>query len=368
MDFFNSSAVPIIHHIAILRESIMTQKTDTITRRGFIRGSTVAMLGLMAGSGCCAGKPSGFVADAVLKKRRSIRFAHFTDIHMEPKLRAPEGLAAALRHAQSLKDRPDMIITGGDHVMDSLGADDNWTGIQYATLKKVFAEECKLPVKFCVGNHDAWGWDKKNSKTTGQEEFWGKKRIIKELGLPNRYYSFDAGNWHIILLDSTYPSDNVYTARLDDEQLVWFKEQLESFKKSNICIVSHIPILSAAAFLDGDNEKTGRWTLPDQLMHLDARKLKNWFSNEPNVKLCISGHLHLVDRVLYNNVTYICDGAVCGAWWKGRHYECNEGYGVFDLYDDGSFEHQYISYGWKAKAEHADFGSAKSRQLVAGLY
>ena len=347
----------------------MTQKVDTVTRRGFIQTSTVAMLGLIASGGCNAGKPSGYAATNILEKKRNIRFAHFTDIHVEPKLDAPEGLTAALHHAQSLKDRPDMIITGGDNIMDSLGADDNWTEIQYGVLKEVFAKECKLPVKFCVGNHDVWGWDKTKSKTTGQEELWGKKRVIKELGLPNRYYSFDAGNWHIIMLDSPYPGDHsVYIGRLDEEQLGWLKKQLELFKNSHICIISHIPLLSAATLLNGDNEKTGRWILPYEMMHKDARNLKDLFANYPNVKLCISGHLHLVDRVVYNNVTYICDGAVCGAWWRGKHYECNEGYGVFDLYADGSFEHQYISYGWKAKTEQADLESSNSRQLVAALY
>jgi len=223
-------------------------------------------------------------------------------------------------------------------------------------------------MKFCIGNHDAWGWDKKNSKTTGLEEFWGKKRIIKELGLPNRYYSFDAGSWHIILLDSTYPSEHVYTARLDDEQFLWLKQELESFKESNVCIISHIPILSAAAFLDGDNEQTGRWVVPDQWMHMDARKIKDLLANYSNVRLCISGHLHLVDRVQYNNVTYICDGAVCGAWWGGKHYECDAGYGIFDLYADGSFEHRYITYGWKPLAKRTDKEFAKDGQLVAGPY
>ena len=26
--------------------------------------------------------------------------------------------------------------------------------------------------------------------------------------------------------------------------------------------------------------------------------------------------------------------------------ETAEGYGIFDLYADGTFDHQYISYGW----------------------
>ncbi len=83
-------------------------------------------------------------------------------------------------------------------------------------------------------------------------------------------------------------------------------------------------------------------------MHKDCLELKDLFAQHPNVKLCLSGHLHLLDRVDYNGVTYLCNGAVSGNWWKGRHKDCDEGYAVIDLYDDGSFEHQYVKYGWKA--------------------
>jgi hypothetical protein len=67
-----------------------------------------------------------------------------------------------------------------------------------------------------------------------------------------------------------------------------------------------------------------------------------------NVKLCISGHVHMVDRVEYLGITFICDGSVCGNWWKGKHHEFDEGFGVFDFYPDGSFEHRYNPYGWVA--------------------
>jgi hypothetical protein len=71
------------------------------------------------------------------------------------------------------------------------------------------------------------------------------------------------------------------------------------------------------------------------------------FKQHTNVKACISGHIHLVDRVDYLGVTYMCGGAVCGAWWKGSRFnECDPGYSLIDLYDDGSVERQYVAYGW----------------------
>jgi Icc protein len=84
-------------------------------------------------------------------------------------------------------------------------------------------------------------------------------------------------------------------------------------------------------------------------MHIDARKIKQLFAKHPNVKLCMSGHLHLVDRVDFGGVTYFCNGAVSGNWWKGKRQDCDAGYAVLDLFDDGSFERQYIEYGWKAR-------------------
>ena len=43
----------------------------------------------------------------------------------------------------------------------------------------------------------------------------------------------------------------------------------------------------------------------------------------------------------------MCGGAVCGAWWKGSRFnECEPGYSLIDLYDDGSVERQYVAYGW----------------------
>jgi predicted phosphodiesterase len=85
-------------------------------------------------------------------------------------------------------------------------------------------------------------------------------------------------------------------------------------------------------------------------MHSDSEKIKSLFGRHPHVKVCVSGHTHLVDRVDYNGVSYLCGGAVCGNWWRGRHKDCDEGYAVIDLCDDGSFDCEYVKYGWKAEA------------------
>ena len=86
------------------------------------------------------------------------------------------------------------------------------------------------------------------------------------------------------------------------------------------------------------------WEMLGGDMHTDTAAIINLFYKHPNVKLCLSGHIHLRDKVVYNNVTYLCDGAVSGAWWKGNLRETAPGYGLIDLYEDGSFEEQYLHY------------------------
>jgi Icc protein len=85
-----------------------------------------------------------------------------------------------------------------------------------------------------------------------------------------------------------------------------------------------------------------RWD--ERHMHTDIGKIVDLFYLHPNVKLCLSGHIHLRDKVIYNNVTYLCNGAVSGAWWEGIKRQTAAGYGLIDFYADGTFSEQYMNY------------------------
>jgi 3',5'-cyclic AMP phosphodiesterase CpdA len=317
-------------------------RKTTITRRESLLALGAAGAGLLAWS---AGERPADARTANPSRKRALRIAHLTDIHVEPELRAGEGLAACLRHVQGLADPPDLILTGGDSVMDSFEADDARTALQWDLWHRVFRDECSIPRRSCIGNHDVWGWAKSKSHTTGDEPNWGKKRAVEMLRLEERHYAFSQAGWKVLVLDSTQPLPDGregYTAHLDEPQFDWLARTLRDTPAGTpMMLVSHIPILSATAVLWARTVSGGQ-------MHTDRVRLKDLFARHPNVRLCLSGHMHLVDRVDYNGVTYLCNGAVSGAWWKGRHKDCDEGYGLVDLYDDGSFDHRYVPYGWKA--------------------
>lgn len=59
--------------------------------------------------------------------------------------------------------------------------------------------------------------------------------------------------------------------------------------------------------------------------------------------------IHQRDRVEFDGIISISHGAVCGASWKGRNAERDEGYGLIDLYDAASFGQACEIYGWAAK-------------------
>lgn len=317
-----------------------------ITRRDLLGASGVAAAGLLL-----PGRARGAIAPSRRGRTRSLRVAHLTDIHVQPEKRAGEGLAAALRHVQSQKDRPDLIITGGDSVMDSMEATFDRTRTQWDLWQAVFKGENSLPVESCVGNHDVFGWSKGKSGTTGDEPLWGKRMAEEMLRISKRYRSFDRAGWHFVVLDSVFPAGDSYTARLDDEQMEWLRGDLAATKPSTpVMVVSHIPIVAACVYFFDRQFKGGEWHVPGSWMHEDARDIVALFLKHRNVRLCVSGHIHLIDRIDFQGVSYLCNGAVSGNWWKGRHQECDEGYALINLFDDGSFEHEYVAYGWKADA------------------
>lgn len=282
------------------------------------------------------------------QRKRVLRIAHLTDIHVQPEKGAPQGMEACLNHAQGQKGGIDLILTGGDLIMDAFGADAARTKAQWDVFQSVLKANLQTPIEHTVGNHDVWGWG--NPDRFASDAKYGKVWACEVLGIAKPYRSFKRAGWHFVVLDSTFQDGKGYKARLDDEQFEWLAADLASVPKEQpVLVISHIPIISVCSFFDGENEKTGNWVIPGSWIHIDARRIKDLFRKHPNVKLCVSGHEHLLDQVVYNHVAYFCNGAVCGAWWGGDYYECTYGYALIDLFDDGSFENRYVPYGWKTR-------------------
>jgi Icc protein len=239
-------------------------------------------------------------------KKPALRVAHITDVHLKDKWDAPARFRRCLQHIHQQSPRVDMLLNGGDIVFDM---------------------------------------NKENLDTIGAQKaqaIYGKKYSMDQLGLTIPYYSFTQSGWKFIVLDSCHLDidGTWYIGKLGDEQFAWLDNELKTTLP--VCVLSHIPILTATNLVE-DNI-VNKWEMTGGDMHTDTAKIIDLFYAHPNVRLCLSGHIHLREKLVYNNVTYICDGAVSGAWWEGNKRQTAPGYGLIDLYTDGSFDEAYINY------------------------
>jgi hypothetical protein len=284
-------------------------------------------------------------------KSGGLRVAHLTDMHVKPEAQNGEGYALALDSLKKLDPQPAFIVTGGDHVMDVMASTRQRGDVQWDLYQKILEANTKLRVHPVVGNHDVFGWGTKDPPVPEDAAGYGKAMALDRLGLKQTFYSFDAGAWKFIVLDNISRRGGGYYGDLDPEQTEWLRGELQANGSTKpVCIFSHIPFASLCAFFfyyGGGKKPKEFWKIGDNLMHRDSKPLIELFGRS-NVKLCVSGHIHLLDHVKYMGVDFICDGAVSGSWWGGPFQECAEGYGVFDFYPDGTFEHRYMKYGWKA--------------------
>lgn len=271
-------------------------------------------------------------------RKRALRVAHITDCHLDGRPGSLEGVTRAFQHIHALPDPVDLIINTGDTVFCINEVDRNEADRQWKLWTDVLKAECRLPIMHAIGNHDCWSF----TPPSPDNPMRGKGMVIDILNLPGRYYRRSISGWHLIALDSIMGG---YVGRLDDEQFEWLKSELAAIPDNQpVCIVNHIPIVSASGYFLGDRFKNGHWDVPGSWMHEDAARLNNLFIQHPNVRVCLSGHMHQVDRIDFNGVSYLCGGAVSGNWWDGKYYQCDYGYETIDLYDDGSFERRYINY------------------------
>lgn len=275
--------------------------------------------------------------------RKALRIAHMTDFHCQPELGAAKGTEMAMRHAMTQK--PELVLVGGDLIMDGFSQTEARTRLQWDLYQERRKGILKVPVAHALGNHDVWGWDKEASKTTGEEPRWGKRWFLAEFGQERTYRSFDQGGWHFVILDTLIQTPDGYNGYLDDEQMAWLKTDLGA-TKLNTLVMSHIPLFSITPVATGYDPKTGDWTIGGNVMTKNVDAIREVFAANRHVKIALSGHTHLLDRVDYDGVSYLCGGAVSGAWWKGKNGPFEPGYRVLDLNDDGTFAERYIPWGW----------------------
>lgn len=314
-----------------------------MTRRSFLTAA-----GAAAGAALW---PHGTLAVAAPQPGpQAFRFVHLADIHVKPESRGGDGFRQCVAAIHALKPRPDFILTGGDLVMDVLRAPE----ARAKELFDLYTRICKdsdIPFRHCVGNHDVFGWSNK-SKIAPDHVSYGKKMVQDRLDLASTDYSFDHKGWHFCVLDDIQPlptpNEHGYEAGLTGAQLDWLARDLTAAGKRPKVICAHIPIVSIAACRGVDATDKAQTAVPRASICRNPGPIMKTLKHH-GVALALTGHLHVNEVLQFEQTTYVGEAAVSGAWWNGPHSGHAEGFGVFDCRADGTFEHQYHTYGWKAK-------------------
>ncbi|MCL6268225.1 metallophosphoesterase family protein [Flagellimonas myxillae] len=264
--------------------------------------------------------------------KRVLRIAHITDVHIRPEHNAPSRFKQCIESITKME--VDFFLNGGDtiYAADYDHITRERVKVQWDIWHKSRELFSEYEVYSCLGNHNMW-W----AAPDKSDGMYGKEFAVKQLGMPNRYFSFTKNGWTFFVLDS----NNKNAGSLDQEQMDWFKGELAALpEKAPVLIMTHYPILSVGPEQGGN--------------HTDCKELTKLFYEHKDKPIhCVSGHIHLLEKTVYNNVKYYCNGAVSGFWWEDGNADSAHkswvsqtppGYAILDLYEDGSLMNSYYSY------------------------
>lgn len=233
---------------------------------------------------------------ACQKETKPVTFAVVSDLHQDIAHDAEERLSTFLRAAND--NQVDFIIELGDFCMPKeenkpfLKRWQDYAGEKYMLL----------------GNHDM--------------DNCSKEEVMQFIGMNNRYYSFDKGDFHFIVLDPNniydgekyipYENGNYFgygekVSYVDPEQVEWLKKDLQSTDKR--CI-----IFSHQSFeCSSQNREEIRKIFENENLRAGYKK----------VAVAFSGHDHTNYMKEINGIAYIQINSASNQW-VGEKYACPE--------------------------------------------
>jgi len=274
----------------------------------------------------------------VTKPDNSFSFAFLTDIHVQPERNAEAGFQKAIDTVNALN--PDLVITGGDLVMDvlgqSYGRSDSLYNI-YTQMIKGF----KMPVYNTLGNHEVFGLYEESGIDPSHDDY-GYKMYEKRIG--PAYYSFDHKGWHFMVLNSVgMTPERRYIGHVDSLQMEWIQNDLAKTDSLTPIVVSvHIPMLTVSTQLEyGALEPNSRGTVIT-----NAKEVLQLFSRH-NLRLVLQGHLHFYEDIVVQGKTrFITGGAVSARWWTGPNHGMEEGFLLVHVMGE-DIKAEYVDMKWE---------------------
>lgn len=260
-----------------------------LSRRKFLLGAAAGVIGASFAPSLTLECPQALAYEPFAP----FRFAYITDVH----LTNLEPDSYELMHESQLflqqlvkelnQEKVDFVMFGGDQVQ-SIGKDEtNWQ------LFLDIVQGLTMPWAFVLGEADISGTASVDKiKTFGPD--WKSEGIQTE----TPYWSHKLAqtpNVHLIGLDTSLPNTSV--GGMSRRQLDWLKSDLADNKRFFTIIFCHHPLLPPPPYDGGPP-----W---DDYVIPDGGAVREIIGGFPNVKLVISGHLHICKVQQENSVWHI---------------------------------------------------------------
>ena len=237
-------------------------------------------------------------------------------------------------HAESVPDVAATVAAQGDRSVFGLSAGD----IMYDDLGMYpdyieGVQRTGIPFFQVIGNHDL-DFDGASDELTTRtfSGFFGP-----------RYYSFDRGAVHYVVLDDVLWHGSSYIGYLGHDQLHWLEQDLARVEAGRpVIVVTHIPVLGSRYARDGEES-------PGASVSITNREAL-YRLLEPYQAHVVVGHTHENDHLYVHGVHEHISGTVCGAWWSGEI--CGDGtpngYSVYEI------EGEEVRWRYKATGQADD--------------
>ena len=311
-----------------------------------LRREFIAKAALLAGA---MSLRIGSAAAAPGKEPLRVVFATDSHLMVNNALRSDEGIVACLKAIEAVYPKPDFVLCGGDLTHESPELDFPAAEQLIDRFLALWKDHTQLPTFFTFGNHDLVGT--KNASTARDDPRFGKGLYRMRLGLERTYYAFERQGWRFIVLDDVLPQPGgAYIGEYAEDQLRFLRSALSERPQVPTVLCGHIPPISVLPGLNGSTKTEGATIrTPASLVADNPAALRQVLvETNANVKIVLAGHLHHLEQIQVDGVSFLNAGAICGNWWKGKQMGCPEGFLVLDLRPDGSFSADYRSYGWQA--------------------
>jgi len=224
---------------------------------------------------------------------------------------------------QSLEDVEAFGVACGDIMFDDLSL--------YPEYERAVAA-MGVPFFQVVGNHDL--------DLDSMTDEASSNTFSKHFG--PRYFSFDRGLVHYVVLDDVYWHAQGYIGYLDDLQLSWLEQDLARIESGRpVVVFAHIPGLSTQYRRLGNDQASISTSI--------TNRERLYRLLEPFQAHLITGHTHENEHVFEGGIHEHVQGTACGAWWSGPicHDGTPSGYGLYEVRGE--------SLSWRYKSTGYDF-------------